>query len=82
MGPIKRGNDALGEDVDRLMYTAGDLAAMCRVNRTTWYRWVKAGEAPQPVTINGRHRWLADDIKKWLRQKKKESSQIGYLISG
>ena len=69
------------DDTDRLFYTAGEMAARCGVHRNTWLAWVKAGEAPQPITINGTNKWLAGDVTKWLRRKKKESCQISHPIS-
>ncbi len=54
------------------------MAKMCGMSRSNWWKWVRDGKAPQP-TEDGK--WLADDIKKWLKTKKKRSRQTGSLIS-
>lgn len=74
----------MSDDTETLFYTAADCAAMCTkkgVHRATWWKWVRNGEAPQPVTIGGRDVWLDSDIKAWLKEKKKEGCQTGRLIS-
>lgn len=69
------------DDPNRLFYTAGEMAAMCGVHRNTWLSWVKAGEAPQPIIVNSVNKWLAKDVKKWLKDKKRESCQASHPIS-
>ena len=61
----------------RLFYTSGEIATMCGVHQNTWCRWVKKGDAPQPVWIGGAHRWLASDIQKWLVKLKKKAVKPG-----
>ncbi len=78
----RREYNVLSSDKETLFYTADEMAAMCTekgVHRSTWWRWVRDGIAPQPVDIGG-NKWLASDIKEWLK-KKKESCQTGRLIS-
>ncbi|MDX8401828.1 MAG: hypothetical protein R8K47_04285 [Mariprofundaceae bacterium] len=37
-----------------------------RVSRTTWWRWVKDGLAPQPVKIGSVTLWRTSELKKFI----------------
>ncbi len=57
---------------ETLLYTAGDMAAMCHVKPETWSRWVRKAEAPQPIKVNGAPKWPAELVGKWIKRKLKE----------
>jgi len=41
------------------------------VSRTTWWRWIKEGQAPQPVRIGQRMvAWRQSDLLAWQQQNK------------
>lgn len=45
-------------------------AARYGVSRVTWWRWVRAGNAPRPVKLGpNTTRWHADDLASWERQR-------------
>lgn len=60
----------------RLLYSSGEMAAMCGVHITTWCEWVRRGQVPQPIEVNGARKWPAKLVDKWMDQKIKESLQI------
>ncbi|WP_287915749.1 AlpA family transcriptional regulator [Comamonas sp.] len=42
------------------------LATIAPVHRTTWWRWVKAGTAPKPISIGPRSSaWRLSDLLLW-----------------
>lgn len=44
------------------------LATVAPVHRTTWWRWVKNGLAPKPVSIGPRSTaWRQSDLVRWQR---------------
>ena len=49
----------------RLVFTAGEMAAMCNCTPVTWSRWLKEGKAPQATAVEGT-RWEASRIRRWL----------------
>lgn len=47
---------------------ASVLATFAPVHRTTWWRWIKAGIAPKPVTLGLRAvAWRESDLVAWQR---------------
>ena len=64
----------LPEQEERILYSNSEMAAMCGVAPQTWCRWVRQGEAPQPIEINGLSRWPAKVIDKWMDKEIKASS--------
>jgi len=49
------------------MYSAKDVANLLRINPSTVYRKVKAGEFPQPVKLSaGVVRWRREDIEAYM----------------
>lgn len=45
-----------------------DLCRMLNTTRYAIYKWLKAGQFPQPVTFSYKCvRWKADDVEHWLR---------------
>jgi predicted DNA-binding transcriptional regulator AlpA len=58
---------------ERLFYNQKELAKMCGVSRQTFALWVRDGEAPQPIVLGGRPRWIAADIQVWLKKLKRSS---------
>jgi len=42
------------------------LAIFAPVSRATWWRWVKAGRAPQPVYLGRRITvWRGSELERW-----------------
>lgn len=44
------------------------------LGRTTWWRLVRAGDAPRPIKISpGRVAWLETDILEWIAERQSQS---------
>ncbi|HKR39818.1 MAG TPA: AlpA family phage regulatory protein [Paraburkholderia sp.] len=57
--------------------------ALVPVADTTLYRWVAAGEFPQPVHNSGRLRlWNAEDIRRWFEVGSREWARLHPLGGG
>jgi len=43
-------------------------APLLQVSPSTWWRWVRAGKAPQPIKVSdgGGTFWRVGDMRKWL----------------
>lgn len=52
-----------------LYYSDKSLAQRYDVSRATIWRWVREGNLPKPVKINGSTRWSSDDLEKWEEQE-------------
>jgi predicted DNA-binding transcriptional regulator AlpA len=55
----------------RLISRAG-LRSFIEVSDMGLWRWIKRGRFPQPVYINGRRFWRADELEAWLAARTKE----------
>jgi len=54
------------------------LATFAPVSRATWWRWVKAGRAPQPVSLGDRITvWRGSELERWRRGKWKAPAGSG-----
>jgi len=42
-----------------------DVAARYSVHRASIWRWVKTGNLPAPIKLNGSTRWKLSDIEAW-----------------
>lgn len=43
------------------------------LGRTTWWRLVRAGDAPRPIKISpGRVAWLETDILEWIAERQSQ----------
>lgn len=51
--------------MDTLYYSDKSLASRYDVSRATIWRWVREGNLPKPVKINGSTRWSSHDLQKW-----------------
>jgi predicted site-specific integrase-resolvase len=59
--------------VSRDLVPTADAAKAIGVDRRTLQRWVKEGRvAPTLTTAGGHHRWDIDDLKRQLREMKRE----------
>lgn len=57
----------------RELLTSDELLKQFRISRTTLFRWVKAGEFPEPIKIGRRSiRWRADEIDEFLKSRSNE----------
>lgn len=57
-------------EVSERLYTAAELAAMCRVHIGSIRRWARLGVLPKGRRISGRcTRWTAEDVQSFLRSR-------------
>lgn len=47
---------------------AKELEARLGVNRSTFYRWYKAGRFPEPHFIGDRRMWFLSEVEAWERE--------------
>ncbi len=59
----------LPEDPDALIDTRCVLAVLPITSRMTLWRWVKEGNFPKPIKINGRNSWTVRVTRGWLRDQ-------------
>ncbi|RME80591.1 MAG: AlpA family phage regulatory protein [Zetaproteobacteria bacterium] len=53
--------------MERIFLRVNDIIQMLGISRSTWWRWVRAGKAPQPIHLSPRCTvWRAEDIQKWV----------------
>lgn len=64
------------EPNNRIFYSSSEMARRCGVTPKTWRQWVRKGEAPQPVVVNGSRKWLAADVAKWEGRLKRLSNVV------
>ena len=65
-----RGTHVVGEA--RKLLRIGDILAQGDFSRPTWFRWVRSGKAPQPVSgIPGHPRWRVADIDRFLEGRRR-----------
>lgn len=55
--------------MSNLYYSDKSLAARYDVSRATIWRWVREGNLPKPVKINGSTRWNSDDLATWEKRE-------------
>jgi predicted DNA-binding transcriptional regulator AlpA len=64
--------DGLSDDalvrLERIIKTRGNSHPLVEASRSTWWRWVAAGKAPEPVRPSaGSTLWRVGDLRKWIR---------------
>jgi hypothetical protein len=53
--------------LDRIIKTPGNPNPLIDASRSTWWRWVAAKRAPQPVRLSpGKTLWRVSDLRAWL----------------
>ncbi len=58
-----------GGEEDSLL-TITEVADQLKIHRATLHRWVKAGDFPRPIKINGYHnRYRATEVRDWVDAK-------------
>ena len=51
-----------------------EAASRFSVSVSTWWRWVAAGRAPQPIKLSpGCTRWAVSDLDAWAEEKLRAS---------
>ena len=68
----------MGPDVmDIDLLTIRDVAGLLKLHRRTLERMIRAREFPPPRLINGRRRWSAEAVRKWLQKQPVEKQGHG-----
>ena len=61
--------------LDRIVKTPNNPDPLIDTSRSTWWRWVAAGSAPEPVRLTpGTTLWRVGDLRHWLRDPKQFKS--------
>lgn len=64
VGPVKK---ASGEDGPKSHEHSAAFSPLVPISHATWWRYVKAGNAPQPIKISaGVTAWRVGDLRAWL----------------
>jgi prophage regulatory protein len=50
----------------RELLSAAEAATMAGVAKRSWWRYVSAGRAPQPVRLGGSVRWRRSELAEWI----------------
>jgi predicted DNA-binding transcriptional regulator AlpA len=54
--------------LDRIVKTPNNPDPLIDTSRSTWWRWVAAGSAPEPVRLTaGTTLWRVGALREWLR---------------
>jgi prophage regulatory protein len=54
--------------LDRIVKTPSNPHPLVDASRSTWWRWVAAGSAPEPIRPTaGSTLWRVGDLRQWLR---------------
>ena len=62
--------------IEPLLLTSAQCAALCGVSEREWYRWKAKGQTPEPFHKSRRCvRWHRDDVVEWLRAGKPDRSK-------
>ena len=63
---------------ERLL-SARTIAAMCEVDISTIYKWMRAGDFPPPLKVGGKanSRWRYSDVKEWMDGLKPDATRPG-----
>jgi prophage regulatory protein len=56
----------LDSDSLRELLSAEEAATMAGVAKRSWWRYVSAGRAPQPVRLGGSVRWRRSELAGWI----------------
>lgn len=51
-----------------ILLRGAEAAALCRVSRTTWNRWIRAGKAPAGIKIEAVRLWQRKALIAWIEQ--------------
>ena len=52
------------------LVTFNQVANRLKIHRTTLHRWIKRGDFPKPVKLNGFHnRYRAAEVDRWVDAK-------------
>ncbi len=54
--------------LDPLLLSAKQAAALCSVSARTWATWISTGRTPPSIKLNGRRLWRYDLLKFWVRE--------------
>jgi predicted DNA-binding transcriptional regulator AlpA len=76
-------SDAALIKIERIIKTRGNPYPLVDASRSTWWRWVAAGKAPEPVRPSaGTTLWRVGDLRKWLRDPEYFRSVTNYKACG
>jgi len=48
------------------LLTTDEVARMCRVGRTTLYKWAQRGQGPAALRVGRRSLYRLSDVERWL----------------
>ena len=54
--------------LDPLLLSAKQAAALCSVSARTWATWISTGRTPPSIKLNGRRLWRYDLLKRWVEE--------------
>jgi len=55
------------EAAEKLLLSAAEASALCRVGRSLWWSMHSAGKVPLPVRLGRRTLWRAEELREWTR---------------
>lgn len=61
-------NMATVENMEPLLITAEQVAALLQVSARTVWRLRSAGKLPKPVEVGGSVRWNSEQMRKWIAE--------------
>ena len=63
--------------LDRIVKNPGNTAPLVDTSRSTWWRWVAAGTAPEPVRPTaGTTFWRVGDLRRFLENPEKHTMSL------
>lgn len=54
------------EKSEPALLTAKDVACLCQLSLSVFYKHLSTGKIPLPIRIGGVTRWRAQDITQWI----------------
>ena len=63
-------------EVDGL-WPMATMEAKTGYHRTTIYGWMRRGKFPPPLKIGGKSRWIADEIREWMKKQVADRTLVG-----
>ena len=65
--------------LNRIVKNPSNPHPLVDTSRSTWWRWVAAGSAPEPVRPTaGTTLWRVGDLRQWLRDPKQFKPVTGF----
>jgi len=58
---------AINVEQDLILFSVSDLARVLGTSTRTVWRLLEKGKLPMPVRLGSRPRWLADELRDWIK---------------